>query len=255
MKKLILAIGVVFALFKQEAFAQCTPDPNLIYNGISPETLPDAMAGYYYYTVLSFKIPKDSVIIVGSGSSRSEIPVTIDSARFIYATGKPPGFNFNCNNGTCTWKGGEKGCALFFGMVDSSFTDSIAEYPMKIYTQTWYRFTGGTDQFQRIDSATNYVFRIVKYNGIGEFTTYQHLAAYPNPTRGIVTIELRDLEKDNSHVKVIDAFGKLVYETTVNENNRFLNSLSVDLSDYHPGLYFITVQSGDKMGMSKVRLH
>lgn len=255
MKKTILGLWVLFALCTQQANAQCTPDPNLTYNGISPESLPNATAGYYYSSVLSFKIPKDSSIVIGSGSSRSVIPITVDKAKFIYATGKPPGFDFNCNTTDCTWQGGEKGCALFFGMVDSNFTDSVAEFPMKIYTQTWYRFTGGTDQFQRIDSATNYVFKIVKYTGVAELTTYQHLTAYPNPTNGIVTIELRDLEKNNSHVKVMDAFGKLIYETTVNENNRFLNSVSVDLSTYNPGLYFVTVKSGDKIGLSKVVLH
>lgn len=247
MKKQILGLWVILALFTQQAFAQCTPDPNLTYNGISPENLPNAMAGYYYSTTLSFKIPKDSSI--------SGVNVSIDSAKFIYAKGQPPGFSFNCNSKTCAWAGGEKGCALFTGMVDQNFTDSIEEYPMKIYTQTWYRFTGGTDQFQRIDSATNYTFRIVKYNGFAELTQYQNLTVFPNPTNGIVTIELRDLEKDNSHVKVMDAFGKLIYENTISENAQFLNTLSVDLSGYTSGLYFVTVQSGDKMGLSKVMLH
>jgi hypothetical protein len=238
---------MVLAVFVQKAVAQCTPDPNLTYNGISPETLPNAMAGYYYSTVLSFKIPKDSSI--------SGINVTVDSAKLVFISGKPPGFEFNCNTATCAWAGGEKGCALFFGSVDSTFTDSVAEYPMKIYTQTWYRFTGGADQFSRIDSATNFKFRIVKYLGIAEVTRYEQLTAYPNPTTGLVNIELRDLEKENSRVQIMDAFGKRIYDQVVPQNSSFLNTLSVDLSLYGPGMYLITVQSGDRVGLSKIVLH
>lgn len=247
MKKTILALWVIFALFIQQATAQCTPDSNLTYNGISPESLPNAMAGYYYSTTLSFKIPKDSSI--------SGINVTIDSARFLSASGQPKGFGFTCNTPNCVWRGGEKGCALFFGGVDSNFTDSVAEYPIKLYTITWYRFKGGAEQFSRIDSATDYTFKIVKYNGIAELNKYENLTVYPNPTSGIVTIELRDLEKANSHVQVMDAYGKLIYENTITENTKFLNTLSVDLSGYKSGLYFITVRSGDKVGLSKVVLH
>jgi hypothetical protein len=246
MKKALLFLSMILTMLAYKANAQCTPDSALTFNGISPETLPDAMAGYYYSSTLSFKIPRDSSI--------SGVKVTVDSAKFLYATGKPPGFNFACNNADCLWPGGTKGCALFYGQVDSNFTDSVAEFPMKIYTMTWYRFTGGVDQFQRIDSATNYSFKIVKYLGIAELTTYQRLSAYPNPSTGKVTIELRDLANDKAEVKVMDAFGKLVWETTVADNNRFMNAVSVDLSAYAPGLYFITVKSGDKLGMSKVML-
>ncbi len=259
MKRIYNLLVLVLGLFLSHiAFAQpCTPNANLNYNGIYPETLPDAMAGYEYWTTLSFQIPRDSSLVVGSSGNQSTIAITIDSAAFLYASGKPPGFSFFCNTSNCTWAGGTKGCALFNGKVDSTFTGDSAkvEFPMKIYTKTWYRFTGGAQQFDRIDSATNYVFRIVKYNGLSELTTYQNLTAYPNPTNGNITIELRDLSNNNSELKVMDAFGKLIYETTISENNKFLNSLSVDLSTYKPGLYFVTVKSGDRLGLSKVMLH
>jgi hypothetical protein len=247
MKKLILLFWVFLSLCAQYANAQCTPDPNLTYNGVSPDGLPPAMAGYYYTSTLSFKIPKDTSI--------QSINVTVDSAKFIYATGQPAGFSFTCNNPGCVWPGGGKGCALFYGMVESNFTDSVKEFQMKIYTRTWYRFTGGTDQFSRIDSATNYTFRIVKYNGIAELTTYERLTAYPNPTTGKVTIELRDLANDAAEVNIMDAFGKLIYKTTVSDNNRFLNTLSVDLGNYSPGMYVITVKSGNTFGQTKVVLN
>ncbi len=234
----------------KNTFAQtwpCTPDPNLTYNGISPETLPNAMAGYEYWSTLSFKIPRDSSI--------SGISVTIDSAQFIYATGKPEGFVFYCNIPNCVWPGGTKGCALFNGKVDSTFTDSVAEYPMKIYTMTWYRFTGGSQQFSRIDSATNYVFRIMKYNSIAEFATYSALNAYPNPTTGNLTIELRDLSNSPGLVQVTDAYGRTIHQQQVPGNNQFLNTIQVDLSGYAKGLYWVTLQTDKGSAIRKVMLH
>jgi len=226
----------------------CEPSPNLTWNGIYPETLPNAMAGYLYWTTLSFQIPQDSMI-------NGNIPVTIDSVSFLYATGKPPGFDFTCNAPRCTWPGGGRGCALFTGQVDSTFTDSVAEYPMKIYTMTWYRFTGGAEQFSRIDSATNYSFKIVKYNGLAEFTKYTTLKTYPNPTTGIVTIELRDIQDKTNEVTIMDAFGKVVYTETFDKPSQFLSTYTADLSGYSPGLYMITLKSGDKAGLSKIMLH
>ena len=253
MKKIYyLLVCLICIAFSNVAYAQpCTPDPALTYNGISPDGLPPAMAGYYYWSVLSFKIPKDSVAKVNGLT----IPVTIDSAKFLYAAGKPDSFSFACDKPSCAWPGGTKGCALFAGQVSKEHNDTTLEYPMKIYTKTWYRLTGGADQYNRIDSATNYVFRILKYNGIGEITTYTNLKAYPNPTKGKITIELRDIKETVNEVSIMDAFGKQVYRQQFDKPSAFLTNFTADLSEYNPGLYIVTLRSGNSIGTSRVLLH
>lgn len=252
MKKIYcIVLGLIGLFVAQSSKAQCIPDPNLNYNGISPDGLPAAMAGYPYSTVLSFKIPSDSVVRV----SGFDVPVTVDSAKFLYAAGKPAGFNFACDKPSCVWLGGTKGCALFSGMVPKENNDSTLEYPMKIYTMTWYHITGTPDPASRIDSATNYVFRILKYNGIGELTTYTKLTAYPNPTQGKVTIELRDIQDRANEVTVMDAFGKLVYSHSFDKPSSFLTTYTADLTGYTPGLYLVTLKSGNKISTAKVMLH
>lgn len=250
MRIYLLLFACVFlgSLTTQAQVWPCTPDPNLTYNGISPAELPGAMAGYEYWSVLSFKIPRDS-------STANNISVTIDSAQFIYVTGAPEGFTFNCNSPECVWPGGTKGCALFHGMVDSTFTDSVAEFPLKIYTITWFRFTNAAAQYSRIDSATNYVFRITKYNGIAEVSTYTNLNAYPNPTTGNLTIELRDLSNTQGTVLVTDMFGKTVFQQEVSGNNQFLQTLQLDLSSYAKGLYWVTLHNENGSAIRKVMLH
>jgi hypothetical protein len=252
MKKVLLIGILLLSVFSgKHASAQvwpCEPSPELTWNGIYPENLPNAMAGVLYWTSLSFQIPQDSIINPGN------IAVTIDSVKFLYASGKPPGFDFICNTPTCAWPGGGRGCALFYGQVDTGFTDSVSEYPMKIYTRTWFRFTGGTDQLDRIDSATNYAFKIVKYNGLAEFSQYTTLKAYPNPTTGLVTIELRDIKDNANEVSIMDAFGKVVYTEKFDKPSQFLSTYTADLSGYTPGLYIVTLKSGDKVGLSKIML-
>jgi hypothetical protein len=248
MKKLyILSVLLLqFVAFVNAQTWPCTPAPQLTWNGIYPETLPDGMAGYEYWNTLTFQIPRDSSI--------NGISVTVDSAKFLYATGKPAGFNFTCDRPSCSWAGGQKGCALFNGFVDSTFTDSVAEFPMKIYTLTWFRFTGAEQQFSRIDSATNYKFRIRKYNSIGEISQYEALSVYPNPTNGMLNIDIRDNNQLGYTLLVIDALGKTVYAKSVNENS-FLSTLNIDISTLPKGLYTVTLQAGNAIKQAKVSLH
>lgn len=231
----------------------CVPDPSLTSTGIFPAELPYAMAGYLYWTTLSFYVPKDSSIVFGN----TTIPVTVDSTKFIYSTGRPPGFDFECNTPGCVWKGGSRGCALFKGKVDSLFVDSTLayrEFPMKIYTMTWARFQGGTDPLSRIDSATNYIFRIRKYNNVAEILKYTPLTAYPNPTNGTVNIELRNLNNEINEVSITDVFGKCVFQRSFSKPDQFLQTYTADLTGYAPGLYFVTLKSGNQSGIAKVQL-
>jgi hypothetical protein len=238
---LLACVGTTIGLFAQ--VWPCTPDPNLNYNGISPAELPFAMAGYEYWTSLSFKIPKDSSI--------NQIAVTIDSARFLYASGRPVGFEFFCNTPRCVWKGGEKGCALFYGKVDSTFSER--EFPMKIYTQTWYRFTGGTDQFSRIDSATNYRFKIVQYNNLIEVSQYEPLTIYPNPVKEELHIELRDANNQPAMLTILDNKGRTVYQNDLNPT-QFLHTVNIDMSQFSKGLYYVKLTTDGKQQLAKVNV-
>ena len=125
---------------------------------------------------------------------------------------------------------------------------------MKIYTLTWFRFTGATNQFSKIDSATNYKFRIVKYNGISELRSYTHLTVYPNPTQGKVTIELRDIQEEHNELLIMDVIGKVVFKEKLTKPYQFLTSLSFDLSEYVTELYLVRLKSGNKTSLVKVEL-
>jgi hypothetical protein len=247
MKKIYPLILLIFMFPVINVSAQCTPHEELTYNGIYPEKLPDAMLGVDYYSTLSFKIPQDSVITGG-------IAVSIDSAKFLYASGQPSGFTFQCNTPRCSWPGGAKGCALFTGKADINNAAAVREYPMKIYTQTWYKIKGAPQQYSRIDSASNFKFTIVAYNGLGEISKYTPLTAYPNPATGVVTIEVRNVMQDAGEVTVTDMTGRVVYHKTFAKPSEFLTTFTADLGGHKPGLYLVSFKAGDQYGLSRIML-
>lgn len=248
MKKILLFIALITVLFANISKAQwpCVPDPKLTYVGVFPDELPEAMAGYLYWSTISLKIPKDSII--------STVPVTIDSAHLIGIFGAPSGFKINCDKPGCTWMGGDKGCVLFSGEVDKNFVDSTTEYKIAIFTITYARFTGGTTQFSQIDSNTTYKFRLRKYNGMGEISKYTTLTSYPNPTQAEINIEVRDIESNGNELRVTDMVGKTVFAENFDKPNQFLTTYKVDLSNHQKGIYFITLKSGGKTSTTKVIL-
>jgi hypothetical protein len=64
---------------------------------------------------------------------------------------------------------------------------------------------------------------------------------YPNPTDGLVNIEY-DCSNPTSSYKIANAEGQVLISSFVNSSP---NSLQIDLSDYHTGIYFITVGCGN----------
>lgn len=67
----------------------------------------------------------------------------------------------------------------------------------------------------------------------------EEINIYPNPSSGIINIDLVDLQKDNPTIYLMDVLGKTV-KTIQNPEH---NIISIDASDYPKGSYFIKVVS------------
>lgn len=66
------------------------------------------------------------------------------------------------------------------------------------------------------------------------------IQAYPNPTNGIIHIELNQENTENTSVKVLNSMSQLVMENNQPENNR----ITLDLTSLDAGIYFIQVNNG-----------
>ncbi|MES2545594.1 MAG: T9SS type A sorting domain-containing protein [Bacteroidota bacterium] len=73
--------------------------------------------------------------------------------------------------------------------------------------------------------------------GVQGFVNSQ-FSAYPNPTTGIITIELKNSTGSIDTITVTDVLGKTVLSNTVNTANTI-----VDLSNLTKGLYFVRIQA------------
>jgi hypothetical protein len=237
MKKLILVISCLF-LIQQISKSQpiCEPDVAIGQAYLYPAKLPFAMAGYYYSQVLTFRVPKDTVVIYQS----IEVPATVDSGRVLYIGGIPPGYAFACNVPTCTWPGGSLGCALLQGVSDS-VGSAVGEYPIKVYIGTWFK--AAATSFYRIDSSSSYTFKVLPYNGGFEISKTEILKVFPNPVSGKLNIELRDITSDNNVLTVYDITGKVAFHKLFNKPDTFLTTESLDVSQLPKGMYLVLLQT------------
>ena len=117
---------------------------------------------------------------------------------------------------------------------------------------------GETDDTLRVTENGNYAVLVTTAEGcvdtsacavvdqVGIFTSdYLNVSLYPNPTNGMVTIQLPN--NDAAKLTVFDAQGKLI--NTVSTVN---NGGTVDLSMYTPGVYTFKLQIGDFVHIERI---
>ncbi len=117
---------------------------------------------------------------------------------------------------------------------------------------------GETDDTLRVTANGNYAVIVTTAAGcvdtsacavvdqVGIFTSdYMNVSLYPNPTNGMVTIQMPN--NDAAKLTVFDAQGKLI--NTVSTVN---NGGTVDLSMYTPGVYTFKLQIGDFVHIERI---
>ncbi|MES2725909.1 MAG: T9SS type A sorting domain-containing protein [Bacteroidota bacterium] len=239
MKKIYLLLLVIVASLN--ASAQCTPNPNWNSNGINPNRLPDGEVGQAYSTVISFKINNDTVIVY----SGNTYDVTIDSAEVDTIKNLPPGFTYACNNSTCTWPGGGKGCALFSGMPTAQH---FYHYEIKIFVKTYLKIKGLDQQIQRIDSSIIDYYTTGK-SGVQELNN-NTFKIYPNPATASIQIENNNVSAAGD-LYISDITGKILINKTLPQNDK----QTIDVSAMPKGLYFVTLKNNLSQQTQKLVLN
>jgi hypothetical protein len=83
--------------------------------------------------------------------------------------------------------------------------------------------------------------------GVNQTTTQLGFRIYPNPSNGILNVELDEQSVKETNIKVFDAIGKLVYETSV---NTFLSQ--IDLSKLADGTYYVRLSQEGKTSIKPI---
>jgi len=97
----------------------------------------------------------------------------------------------------------------------------------------------------------------IKLNGLGqlpveEFAMNNIFTVYPNPTTGLIKINLGFVEK-GSIFKIYNALGQVVFLETV-ESSQTVNVKIIDMKDREPGIYFVSIQSAKQLTTKKIIL-
>lgn len=237
MKRLFLSLIALLAL-SMSVYAQCTPDNSLTHSGIYPSTLPDAVANTSYSQVIQFKFPKDTTY--------QGFTVAVDSAHVDSIHGFPAGFSYQCGSSRCTYPGGGTGCARITGNPTMAM---VGNYTLVVYVTGYLHFNSARfpQQFSNnvklnVESSSS-IFRFASYTQPTGFELKQN---YPNPFVGSTTIEFTSPSTQPAYFKVFSLLGDLVYEKEI-PAVRGDNKITFDRNNLKNGLYFYSVQIGDKV--------
>ncbi len=91
--------------------------------------------------------------------------------------------------------------------------------------------------------------------GINEsFAEKENLNVFPNPATETVNIQLSKKISGFTQLSVFNMAGAKVYEQTLNATEG-LNSYSINVSDYHPGLYVLIVRNGNNFYRKELAIY
>ncbi len=148
--------------------------------------------------------------------------------------------------------------------------DADGEYYFSSWTgsgSTWgfepvYKVSHGLDWYTKLDSTNNRPFGMcLGYNnqlavcnwgshvinfidltpfGVNELQSHADFDLYPNPTEGVIQIDLSDLKAKQANLMVYDISGKKVYQRNMKDENP-IGEMKLDFSFLKAGTYFIMV--------------
>jgi hypothetical protein len=81
---------------------------------------------------------------------------------------------------------------------------------------------------------------------ISNSKTSETIKTTPNPFREIVVLELGDMFENNSKIEIYNVQGQLVHRQII-----LSRSITIDMSKYHKGVYFLRLLKNDKTIMTE----
>lgn len=86
--------------------------------------------------------------------------------------------------------------------------------------------------------------------GVGEMPLQEMLSIYPNPSSGIVQLELENSQEQIRKISVINSIGKVIYDIETPFGDK--HNLKLDFTGHGNGIYFILVETANKRFTKKI---
>jgi len=87
--------------------------------------------------------------------------------------------------------------------------------------------------------------------GVNNKVNKRQLQIYPNPTTGIINVDINISGADNVYILFKDILGKILISEELKQDNNKIKT-SFDLSRFRAGVYFVEVHSGQDMFFDKI---
>jgi len=147
-----------------------------------------------------------------------------------------------------------------FYLADYRFADNSQDYIIKDWTWVDLSDLGNVDSLTFELSSTDNgswgmntpaffcIDNFISMDGVGfeDIAANDLLNIYPNPSNGIVNIEV---ENQNSILRLFDLNGKILLEKILNSSSK------IDLQHFKKGVYIIQIQSDNKIQSKKLILN
>src|SRR5690554_535220 len=139
----------------------------------------------------------------------------------------------NATGATYQWIDCDNGNAPIAGATSKSFTASANGNYAVVVTQ------GACVDTSSCIAVTT--VRLKDYNSIAGVNIF------PNPTKGIVNVQLENIQDDQFYIELIDATGRVLSKQSINAN-----STSLDLTNYVRGLYIVKISNTNNQSVYRI---
>ncbi|MDP1728178.1 MAG: DUF5011 domain-containing protein, partial [Bacteroidota bacterium] len=136
----------------------------------------------------------------------------------------------------------------FFNWPDSAIIKMALPYPPGLYS-LHYKVKDLDGNVS--DPVTRSVYMI--NTGIGELMIEDFMTLYPNPVDGLLFIALRELQKEDVEIAILDMLGKELFNKTIKANT--LQTETLDLHMVPKGFYLLKVQTEKNIYMKKLQVN
>jgi hypothetical protein len=203
------------------------------------QTLTVTASGTYSVTVTD---------LATSCSATDAIDVTINTIPTVSLTSFATSV---CDNGgPVTLSGGSPAGGVYSGtgVTGSVFDPAVSGAGMFLIT---YTITDGTTSCSNTDTAS---ITVDLCSGIADNSGFQGISVYPNPTSGIVKINVNKTNFSQLTISIIDIQGKEVYNETDKNISTEYNK-EINLEKLAKGIYYIKLNTGNDSKVQKLIVH
>jgi hypothetical protein len=121
----------------------------------------------------------------------------------------------------------------------------------------------GIDLVERIFQWWNYITEqfenqwkeeysdFVTIEGVDEnVLIFASINLYPNPARGILNLEVKNMDKEDLSIEIVNLNGQVIFSKQFNNTGQLVNK--IDVSNYSKGIYFVKVQNANELKVGKI---